>query len=112
MEKEELRNCCHDLQNHLIDGELKDIDGYEFYEELLIFCTIISEETTDFQAPSVLKKCCGCFSNISIAFRILSIPVTSASAERSFSKLKIIKNYLRSTLSQCKLTSLATLSIE
>ena len=97
----------------LTDGELKDINCYELYEELLIFCTIISEETTAFQALSVLKKCCGSFPNISIALRIiLSIPVTSAGAERSFSKLKIIKNYLRSTLSQCKLTSLATLSIE
>lgn len=113
MEKEELRKCCHDLQNVLTDGELKDIDGYELYEELLIFCTMISEEITAFQALTVLKKCCGSFPNISIALRIiLSIPVTSAGAERSFSKLKIIKNYLRSTLSQCKLTSLATLSIE
>ncbi|CAI6361643.1 unnamed protein product [Macrosiphum euphorbiae] len=113
MEKEELRKCCHDQQNGLTDGELKDINCYELYEELLIFCTIISEETTAFQALSVLKKCCGSFPNISIALRIiLSIPVTSAGAERSFSKLKIIKNYLRSTLSQCKLTSLATLSIE
>jgi hypothetical protein len=113
MKKEELRKCCHDLQNVLTDGELKDIDGYELYEELLIFCTMISEETTAFQALTVLKKCCGSFPNISIALRIiLSIPVTSAGAERSFSKLKIIKNYLKNTLSQCKLTSLATLSIE
>lgn len=55
MEKEELRKCCHDLQNVLTDGELKDIDGYELYEELLIFCTIISEETTAFQVLTVLK---------------------------------------------------------
>jgi len=98
MEKEELRKCCHDLQNVLTDGELKD-NGYELYEELLIFCTMISEETTAFQVLTVLKKCCGSFLNISIALRIiLSIPVTSAGAERSFPKLKIINNYLRSTL--------------
>ncbi|XP_025191899.1 uncharacterized protein LOC112592126 [Melanaphis sacchari] len=73
----------------------------------------ISEEITAFQALTVLKKCYGSFPNISIALRIiLSIPVTSAGAERSFSKLKIIKNYLKSTLSQSKPTSLATLSIE
>ena len=36
-----------------------------------------------------------CFPNISIAYRILFIvPVTVASAERSFSKLKLLKNYL------------------
>lgn len=42
----------------------------------------------------------------------LTIPVTTASAERSFSKLKIIKNYLRTTMSQERLSSLSTISIE
>ena len=42
----------------------------------------------------------------------ITIPVTSASAERSFSKLKLIKNYLRSTISQDRLSSLALLNIE
>jgi len=51
--------------------------------------------------------------NASIAYRILlTIHVTVASAERSFSKLKLIKSYLRSTMSQEKLNGLAILSIE
>jgi len=33
---------------------------------------------------------------------MLTIPVLVASAERSFSKLKLIKSYLRSTMSQQK----------
>jgi len=45
-------------------------------------------------------------------FLFLTIPVTVATAERSFSKLKIIKNYLRSTMSQIRLSSLAIISIE
>jgi hypothetical protein len=40
------------------------------------------------------------------------MPVTVASAEISFSKLKLLKNYLRSTMSQERLNGLATLCIE
>ena len=40
------------------------------------------------------------FPNTCIAYRILfTIPVTVASAEKSLSKLKLIKLYLRSTMS-------------
>lgn len=42
----------------------------------------------------------------------LTLPVTSANSERSFSKLKIIKNYLRSTQQQDHLSELAILAIE
>ena len=40
------------------------------------------------------------------------LPVTVASAKRSFSKLKLIKNFLTSTMSKQRLTDLAALSIE
>ena len=43
---------------------------------------------------------------------MLTIPVSTASAERSFSKLKLIKNYLRNTMGQKRLLALAVLSIE
>ena len=42
----------------------------------------------------------------------LTIPVSVATAERSFSKSKMIKNYLRSSMSQCRLQGLSILSIE
>ena len=42
----------------------------------------------------------------------VTLPVTVASAELSFSKLKIIKTYLRSTISQDRLDGLALLAIE
>jgi len=42
----------------------------------------------------------------------LTIAVSVATCERSFSKLKRIKNYLRSSMSSLRLRNLATLSIE
>ena len=54
-----------------------------------------------------------CYPNMFIAYRILfTIPVTVASAKISFSKLKLLKNYLRFTMSQERLNDLATLCIE
>jgi hypothetical protein len=40
------------------------------------------------------------------------VPVTVAASERSFSKLKLIKNYLRSSVGQMRLSRLAIISIE
>ena len=42
----------------------------------------------------------------------MTLPVTVASAERSFSKLKLIKTYLRSSIAQDRLDALAIISIE
>ena len=53
------------------------------------------------------------FPNVCTCLRILlTIPATVASAERSFSKLKLIKTFLRSTMAQGRLVDLARLSIE
>ena len=53
------------------------------------------------------------FPNTCIAYKILlTILITIAFEKRSFSKLKLIKSYLRSTISQEKLSGLAILSIE
>ncbi|KAL2083833.1 hypothetical protein ACEWY4_019351 [Coilia grayii] len=53
------------------------------------------------------------FPNLTVALRVfLTKPMTVASAERSFSKLKLIKTYLRSNMSNDRLTQLAVISIE
>ncbi|CAB3985113.1 zinc finger MYM-type 1-like [Paramuricea clavata] len=54
-----------------------------------------------------------CFPNLLKIIKIaLTLPLTSASAERSFSKLRIIKNRLRSTMRQDRLESLMLMSVE
>ena len=49
---------------------------------------------------------------ITACFLFLTLPVTTATAERSFSKLKLIKNYLRTSMGQERLSDLSLLSIE
>ena len=43
---------------------------------------------------------------------VLTIPVSSANAERSFSALKRVKTYLRSSIAEQRLDSLCLLAIE
>ena len=51
--------------------------------------------------------------NIAILLRIfLTVSISVATCEKSFSKLKLIKNYLRSSMSALRLRNLATLSID
>lgn len=110
---EDLMKHCKDLQNILSSGDSKDIEAVDLYTELILFRNLVEENMTALQALEVTKKTRSCFPNISIALRIiLTIPVTSASAERSFSKLKLIKTYLRNTMAQNRLSGLAMLSIE
>lgn len=53
------------------------------------------------------------FPNVDIALRMyLCTAISNCSAERSFSALKRVKSYLRSTLKEQKLNSLAILHIE
>ena len=53
------------------------------------------------------------FPEVCIAFLLsVTISVTTASAEQSFSKLKLINTYLRNSMGQERLPNIAILSIE
>ena len=53
------------------------------------------------------------YPNLEKLYRIyLTVPISSAQAERTFSRLKQIKSYLRSTMSESRLSNLALLFIE
>ena len=108
---------CKQLEISLCDKDDKDINGIMLADELGAIRSLIPSVTE--KSPSELlqylhkNKLCDVFPNTSIGLRIwLTIPVTVASGERSFSKLKLIKTYLRSTMLQDRLTNLAILSIE
>lgn len=67
-------------------------------------------EVLDFLVDRDMKSA---FPNTTAACQVfLTVPFSDASAERSFSKIKLIKTYLRSTMSQERLSALAVLSIE
>jgi hypothetical protein len=86
--------CRIFFQNNKANVELD-----EFSSELKVLQVSLPEELMS--APEILQfvKVIDCYPNVSIAYRILlTIPVTVISVERSFSKLKLLKNYLRSTL--------------
>ena len=89
------------------------INGSELYVELNLLKSFIPNDNMG--PVDILKflKRLDCFPNATIAYRILlTIPVTVASAERSFSKLKLLKSHLRSTMTQERLSGLATIAIE
>ena len=108
-----LKNYCDNLEIILKHESYSDLDGKDLFEELKVLRDILPKETkTAIEILNFLKKL-NCFPNSFIAYKILlTIPVTVASAERSYSKLKLLKNYLRSTMSQERLNDLALLSIE
>jgi hypothetical protein len=59
------------------------------------------------------NKLCTTFFDILSAFIIyLTLPVIVVSAEGSFSKLKLIKNYLRNSMGQDRLSNIVVLNIE
>jgi hypothetical protein len=114
-EHETLLNHCKDLAILLSIKETSDINAIELFEELKIFCQLAEPNSSPNKNLELIynKKLEEIYPNITISLRIvLTIPVTIASAERSFSKLKLIKNHLRSTMNNERLTGLALLSIE
>lgn len=115
MPDEDIKICCNRLETKLTEGTKKDISGAELHFELKSlssqFCENLGpEKSLKFLYENNLNEI---YANVSVALRILlTLPITVACAERSFSKLKIIKNYLRSSMSQDRLNNLATISIE
>ena len=106
---------CADLAN-FYDS---DVDGKEFYNEIC-HCRMLPTTRCDTLPSTPLDLLSfivsygeDVFSNLRIALQIvITIAVSIASCERSFSKLKLILSYLRASMGQDRLDNLALLSME
>ena len=111
---EELAEQCEALGTTLHFEGHSDLDSRDLVQEIKNFPVLPSKsmsllELITFMYDNDLSEI---YPNFWTALRIaLTLPVTVAHAERSFSKLKLIKTYLRSTMSQERLTGLAVISI-
>ncbi|XP_055877108.1 zinc finger MYM-type protein 1-like [Biomphalaria glabrata] len=115
-------DTSNDIQQHcatLADFYKTDIDGTELFVEISD-CRMLLKTRPDATPSSPLELLSfiisygnDIFPNLQIALQImLTISVSVASCERSFSKLKIILTYLRASMGQERLSDLALLSIE
>ncbi|KAK9062479.1 hypothetical protein SSX86_019665 [Deinandra increscens subsp. villosa] len=114
-----LKTSCLNLELALTHDKDSDIDGNDLFIELEILQGMLPRVAYEGERPWTsikimeFAKKMDMFPNVLLAYKILlTIPVTVASAERSFSKLKLLKTYLRSTMTQERLNGLAILSIE
>ena len=85
-----------------------DIFGANLHETSRSYdlCSLLSELKSMSHVQRLwLEQVC------TVASLILIMPATNTASERSFSSLRIVKPYLRSTISQVRLNSIMTLHI-
>ncbi|XP_062286941.1 zinc finger MYM-type protein 1-like [Scomber scombrus] len=107
-----IRASCKNLEQTMHDIEADDLE-LEINSAVYTFPDHASTCPHDMLNYIYSENLLDLYSNLSIALRLLlTLPVSVASGERSFSALKLIKTYLRSTMCQERLTGLALISIE
>jgi hypothetical protein len=119
-----LKDACLKLEaalkykkHKVIDGEEllethRDIDGADLWVELIFIQDMLEKSMGPLDILKFLEKR-PYLAVANIAYSILlTIPVTVASAKRSFSKLKLLKSYMCSTMTQERLSGLTTIALE
>ena len=103
---------------HLVNSYPDDLES-SFVDDFVQFTGIlVADNNKTITHMSELLKTDGgvmssTFPNVAIALRLyLTIPINNCQGERSFSTLTRVKNHLRSTMGQERLTALSLLCIE
>jgi len=113
----------------LSDAELKEAKTPVSHYPSNLDANVYPDQLVQFVKFAKIKDCCSpssqakllwcnteieqAFSNVSVALRLfLCLMVTNCTGERSFSKLSVIKNKLRTILSNERLQQLTLLSAE
>lgn len=111
--KSKARELARTYANDLNEEELlNEIESFKFH------ALTTEDGLEDATAATMLKilyesKLEEGYPNIHVALKIfVTLPVSVATGERSFSKLKLIKTYLRNAMKQQRLTNLSIISIE
>lgn len=104
------------INGNIISMYCDDVDFGKLFTQLEMLKTIVPHEMQNFS--QFLKWFTGKQSNIflldqikQVVRLILVLPATNAISERSFSTLRRVKTYLRSTMTQTRLNSLMKLTI-
>jgi hypothetical protein len=108
--------------SNLVDIYKDDLDaclGNELVQFAEFFASFKDEQAVDVSRENFMyklildKQVQGSFPNVEIVLRMyLVLMISNCSAERSFSKMKFIKNRLRTTMCSGRLSHLALMSIE
>lgn len=112
LDKSEMETKCKKLAEVYKD----DIVDNELFHECIHWNQLVNGEKMNIRemyTKIINENLKSCFPNLEIIMRInLCMMITNCTGERSFSKLKLIKNVLRSQIGQTRLNSMSLLSIE
>ncbi|GFW35909.1 dimer_Tnp_hAT domain-containing protein [Trichonephila clavipes] len=103
---------ARDLETVLTDGNSPDINALDLADEIAAVLALLNKKESLIEILK-FRSNLGSAPNLGIVLRILlTLPISVASGERSFSKLKLIKKFLRSSTTEDRLNGLTTIAIE
>ncbi|XP_076058380.1 uncharacterized protein LOC143035322 [Oratosquilla oratoria] len=114
LDDQALSNQCDNFSMTLTTGNVSDIVEKKLAVEVKNLPNLPLDDMTAHELLTFIHKkhLEELYFNLWVTLRIAcTLPVTVASADRSFSKQKLIKTYLRSSMGQDRLTGLAIISI-